>query len=136
MGLTCFQNICSDGEKATQDQFYLIAADPHDGKVEDKLNEVINAKYEAGILKPYNYVNGYARLQRYMDQQYVTPLFSQQVLYPSLTYPCFFSMTPSSRQRILNVMGAFRPAFRDVAQALTDVDLILVEEAFERLLLV
>lgn len=45
-------------------------------------------------------------------------------------------MSPSSRQRILNVMGAFRPAFRDVAQALTDVDLILVEEAFERLLLV
>ncbi|CDH60693.1 potential fungal zinc cluster transcriptionfactor [Lichtheimia corymbifera JMRC:FSU:9682] len=103
----------NDGDKATQDQFYLIAADPHDGKVEDKLNEVINAKYEAGILKPYNYVNGYARLQRYMDQH----------------------MTPSSRQRILNVMGAFRPAFRDVAQALTDVDLILVEEAFERLLL-
>jgi hypothetical protein len=33
-------------------------------------------------------------------------------------------------------MGTFRPAFRDVAQSLTDVDLILVEEAFERLLLV
>jgi hypothetical protein len=45
-------------------------------------------------------------------------------------------MTASSRQRILNVMGTFRPAFRSVAQSLTDVDLILVEEAFERLLLV
>jgi hypothetical protein len=33
-------------------------------------------------------------------------------------------------------MGTFRPAFRSVAQSLTDVDLILVEEAFERLLLV
>lgn len=33
-------------------------------------------------------------------------------------------------------MGTFRPAFRDVAQSLTDIDLILVEEAFERLLLV
>lgn len=64
------RNTYSEDDKATQDQFYLIAADPHDGKVEDKLNEVINAKYEAGILKPYNYVNGYARLQRYMDQQY------------------------------------------------------------------
>lgn len=45
-------------------------------------------------------------------------------------------MSASSRQRILNVMGTFRPAFRSVAQSLTDIDLILVEEAFERLLLV
>lgn len=47
----------------------------------------------------------------------------------------FFSMSASTRQRILNVMGTFRPAFRSVAQSLTDIDLILVEEAFERLLL-
>lgn len=46
------------------------------------------------------------------------------------------SMSASTRQRILNVMGTFRPAFRSVAQSLTDIDLILVEEAFERLLLV
>lgn len=52
-----------------QDQFFLTAADPKDGLIEDRLNEVINAKYQAGFLKPYNYVNGYARLQRYMDQQ-------------------------------------------------------------------
>ncbi|KAI8334304.1 hypothetical protein BC941DRAFT_504233 [Chlamydoabsidia padenii] len=97
----------------TRDKFFLTAADPKDGKLEDRLNEVINAKYEAGFLKPYNYVNGYARLQRYMDKY----------------------MSPDSRQRILNVMGTFRPTFRDVAQSLTDVDLILVEEAFERLLL-
>lgn len=44
-------------------------------------------------------------------------------------------MSASTRQRILNVMGTFRPAFRSVAQSLTDIDLILVEEAFERLLL-
>lgn len=47
----------------------------------------------------------------------------------------YYSMSASSRQRILNVMGTFRPAFRSVAQSLTDIDLILVEEAFERLLL-
>ncbi len=45
------------------------------------------------------------------------------------------SMSNISKQRILNVMGTFRPAFRAVAQSLTDIDLILVEEAFERLLL-
>ncbi|CAO3627643.1 unnamed protein product [Mucor hiemalis] len=96
-----------------RDQFFLTAADPKDGNVEDRLNEVINAKFQAGILKPYNYVNGYARLQRYMEQH----------------------MNSDSRQRILNVMGMFRPTFRDVAQSLTDIDLILVEESFERLLL-
>ncbi|KAI8881169.1 hypothetical protein K501DRAFT_324613 [Backusella circina FSU 941] len=96
-----------------EDRFFLTAADPKDGKLEDRLNEVINAKYQAGFLKPYNYVNGYARLQRYMDQH----------------------MSSDSRQRILRVMGMFRPTFRDVAQSLTDIDLILVEEAFERLLL-
>ncbi|KAG1053427.1 hypothetical protein G6F43_004496 [Rhizopus delemar] len=95
------------------ERFFLTAADPSDGKLEDRLTEVINAKYEAGFLKPYNYVNGYARLQKYMDS----------------------NMSASSRQRILNVMGTFRPAFRSVAQSLTDIDLILVEEAFERLLL-
>ncbi|CEG75334.1 Putative YALI0E10087p [Rhizopus microsporus] len=96
-----------------QDQFFLTAADPKDGKPEERLNEVINAKYQAGFLKPYNYVNGYARLQRYMEHH----------------------MSSDSRQRILNVMGMFRPTFRQVAQSLTDIDLILVEEAFERLLL-
>lgn len=52
-----------------QDQFFLTAADPKDGNLEDRLNEVINAKYQAGFLKPYNYVSGYARLQRYIEQQ-------------------------------------------------------------------
>ncbi|KAI8368135.1 uncharacterized protein BYT42DRAFT_595588 [Radiomyces spectabilis] len=32
-------------------------------------------------------------------------------------------------------MGIFRPAFQNVAQALSDIDLIMVEEGFERLLL-
>ncbi|KAI8646910.1 hypothetical protein BD408DRAFT_409417 [Parasitella parasitica] len=100
-------------EVNSTEKFFLTAADPSDGRLEDRLTEVINAKYEAGFLKPYNYVNGYARLQKYMDSY----------------------MSASTRQRILNVMGTFRPAFRSVAQSLTDIDLILVEEAFERLLL-
>jgi hypothetical protein len=47
-----------------------------------------------------------------------------------------YSMSDISKQRIVNVMGTFRPAFRKVARSLTDIDLVLVEEAFERLLLV
>ncbi|KAF9127804.1 hypothetical protein BGW39_005623 [Mortierella sp. 14UC] len=97
----------------TTEKFFLTAADPSDGTNEDRLTQVINAKFEAGFLKPYNFVNGYSRLQKYMDT----------------------NMSNISRQRILNVMGTFRPAFRSVAQSLTDIDLVLVEEAFERLLL-
>lgn len=62
-------------------------------------------------------------------------LFNDSRLY--IFFFClYFSMSNISRQRILNVMGTFRPAFRSVAQSLTDIDLVLVEEAFERLLLV
>jgi hypothetical protein len=55
-----------------------------------------------------------------------------------ITYNLLFcsSMTNLSRQRILSSLGTFRPAFRNVAQSLTDIDLVLVEENFERLLLV
>jgi len=94
------------------ERFLLRAADPADGSAEDRLTEIINAKYEAGLLKPHNYANGYARFQRFME----------------------LNMTSANRKRILAVMGTFPPAFRKVAQSLTDLDLLLVEESFERLL--
>lgn len=46
-----------------------------------------------------------------------------------------FSMNQSSKQRIVKPLSIFRPAFRAVAQSLKDIDLVLVEEAFERMLL-
>lgn len=95
------------------EKFFLTAADPQLESPEDRLKSVINAKVEAGLMKPFNYVRGYARLQKYMDQ----------------------NMSPDSRSRILAPLSTFRPAFRAIAKRLTDVDLILVEEAFERLLL-
>ncbi|KAJ3108653.1 hypothetical protein HDU97_000509 [Phlyctochytrium planicorne] len=98
---------------SSTEKFVLTAADPGDGTYDDRLNQVITAKFEAGLLKPYNYVNSYARLQKWMETH----------------------MSPASRARILNVMGVFRPKFRWIAQSLTDIDLVLVEEAFERLLL-
>ncbi|CAG8676275.1 560_t:CDS:2 [Cetraspora pellucida] len=97
----------------TTEKFLLTAADPSDGTSEDRLTQVINAKYEAGFLKPYNYVNGYARLAQYMENH----------------------MSNLSRQRILNSLSIFRPSFRNVALSLTDIDLVVVEGVFERLLL-
>lgn len=57
--------------EVAKERYLLTAADPA-GEVspEERLKEVINAKVDAGILKPFNYVKGYARLQRYMEVQY------------------------------------------------------------------
>ncbi|KAH7090957.1 hypothetical protein BKA62DRAFT_724449 [Auriculariales sp. MPI-PUGE-AT-0066] len=94
------------------EKFFLAAADLPTGSRESRLNRVIHAKYEAGLLKPYNYATGYARLSRWMDR-----------------------LSPKAKQQILQPLGVLRPKFREVAQSLTDMDLVLIEEAFERLLL-
>ncbi|KAG2141375.1 uncharacterized protein EDB93DRAFT_1252514 [Suillus bovinus] len=70
-------------------------------------------KYEAGLLKPYDYVKGYARLSRWMDR----------------------NVSRQSKQQILQPLSVLRPKFRAVAQSLRDIDLVFIEEAFERLLL-
>ncbi|KAJ2689850.1 Transcription factor [Coemansia spiralis] len=105
-------NNSSEGVTQTE-RFLLTAADPSDGTSEDKLRQIINAKYQAGFLKPYNYVSGYTRMQRFMETN---------VSQPNII-------------RILEVLNTFRPTFRSIAQALDDLDLLLVEEGFERLLL-
>lgn len=99
---------------SARDKFFLTAADPTtEISPEERLKQVIKAKLEAGLLQPYNYAKGYARLQSYMDNY----------------------MNVSSRQRILKPLSIFRPAFRAIARTLKDVDLVLVEESFERMLL-
>lgn len=45
-------------------------------------------------------------------------------------------MSDTSKRRILNVLGSFTPSIRQLASSLNDLDMVLVEEAFEHLLLV
>ena len=52
-----------------KERFFLTAADQASGSRDERLNRVIRSKYEAGLLKPYNYVKGYARLSRWMDRK-------------------------------------------------------------------
>lgn len=52
------------------ERFLLTAADQESGSRDERLSRVIHSKYEAGLLKPYNYVKGYARLSRWMDRKY------------------------------------------------------------------
>lgn len=51
------------------ERFLLTAADQEDGTRDERLARVIHAKYEAGLLKPFNYVKGYARLLRWMERK-------------------------------------------------------------------
>ncbi|GAA6037953.1 hypothetical protein JCM8097_009506 [Rhodosporidiobolus ruineniae] len=95
------------------ERFLLTAADQKDGSRSDRLARVIHAKFEAGLLRPYNHVAGYTRLMKWMSA----------------------NMSASSRQRTLHTLSEFRPTFRAIASGLTDLDLVFIEEAFERLLL-
>ncbi|KAG1850853.1 hypothetical protein DFJ58DRAFT_729144 [Suillus subalutaceus] len=93
--------------------FLLTAADQESGTRDERLSRVIRSKHEAGLLKPDDYVKGYARLSRWMDRNVSRPL----------------------KQQILQPLSVLRPKFRAVAQSLRDIDLVFIEEAFERLLL-
>ncbi|QRV99107.1 Fungal Zn(2)-Cys(6) binuclear cluster domain [Ceratobasidium sp. AG-Ba] len=95
------------------EKFLLTAADQEPGTRDERLARVIHAKYEAGLLRPYNYVKGYARLSRWMDH----------------------NMSNESKKQIIQPLSVLRPKFRAIAQSLTDIDLVFIEEAFERLLL-
>ncbi|KAI9880694.1 MAG: hypothetical protein M1830_001327 [Pleopsidium flavum] len=100
-------------EKA-RETYYMTAADPSGTDTpEERMNKLLKAKYDAGMLKPFNYVKGYARLNQYMDQH----------------------MQPASRQKILRQLDKFRPKFRERMQTLTDIELVLVEMWFERSLM-
>ncbi|KIJ07186.1 hypothetical protein PAXINDRAFT_140170, partial [Paxillus involutus ATCC 200175] len=90
------------------EKFLLTAADQESGSRDERLNRVIRSKYEAGLLKPYDYVKGYARLSRWMDR----------------------NVSRQSKQQILQPLSVLRPKFRAVAQSLRDIDLVFIEEAF------
>ncbi|KJZ71962.1 hypothetical protein HIM_08642 [Hirsutella minnesotensis 3608] len=95
-------------------QYYLQAADPSGNEnAEERMARLLRAKYEAGLLKPFNYINGYARLGKYLDGH----------------------IAPSSKQKILRTINQFRPKFREKAQGLTDMQLVYVEMWFEKQLM-
>lgn len=97
-----------------REKYYMTAADPAGtDSPEERMQKLLKAKYDAGLLKPFNYVNGYARLNKFMEK----------------------TMKPSSRHKILMQLDRFRPKFRERMQSLTDIELVLVEMWFERSLM-
>lgn len=97
-----------------RETYYMTAADPSGSDApEERMNKLLKAKYDAGMLRPFNYVMGYYRLNCYMEQH----------------------MKPNSRQKILRQLDRFRPKFRERIESLTDIELVLVEMWFERSLM-
>jgi hypothetical protein len=73
----------------------------------------MKAKYDAGMLKPFNYVKGYARLQQFMER----------------------NLQSYSRSTIVRQLDRFRPKFRERMHNLSDMQLVYVEMYFERSLM-
>ncbi|KAL1647430.1 Transcription factor [Diplodia intermedia] len=97
-----------------REAYYMTAADPAGNDTpEERMNKLLKAKFDAGMLKPFNYIKGYARLYQYMERNF-------QAI---------------SRQKILRCMDRFRPKFRERVQTLTDIELVRVEMWFERRLM-
>lgn len=102
-----------DSDKARR-EYYLQAADPSGNDTpEERMQRLLKAKYNAGLLKPFNYIKGYQRLSAYLDR----------------------TISTASKQKILRMLNQFRPKFREKAQALTDMELVIVEMWFEKQLL-
>jgi hypothetical protein len=97
-----------------RERYLMTAADPAgNDSPEERMNKLLKAKMDAGLLKPFNYVKGYARLNQYMEQNL------QQI----------------SRVRILRQLDRFRPKFRERMQKLTDMELVRVEMWFDKSLM-
>jgi hypothetical protein len=96
-------------------EYYLQAADPSgDEDPAQRMMRVLKAKHEAGLLKPFNYVKGYTRLNNYLDSH---------------------SVSKASKQRIRRQLDSFRPEFRKKTQGLGDLELIAIEMWFESTLM-
>lgn len=95
-------------------EYYMTAADPAgDESPQERLKKLLTAKYNAGLLAPFNYALGYNRLNKFMERH----------------------VSPENRKKVLGSLNRFRPIFRERAQNLTDVELVMVEVGLERMLM-
>lgn len=51
----------------------MAAADQPNGTRASRLAQVIKAKYDAGLLKPYDYAKGYERMNKWMESGRAAP---------------------------------------------------------------
>ncbi|KAI9637874.1 uncharacterized protein MKK02DRAFT_23232 [Dioszegia hungarica] len=144
------------------ERYFLAAADQPSGPRSSRLAQVIKAKYDAGLLKPYDYVKGYERMKGWMDsgranpraesvpasapgsprqgagaagRAGMKPLTAVNSSTPQSVSVTSKGISADSRRRIWAAMNGFRPKFRQIARTLDEVDLVFIEEAMERWML-
>jgi len=91
---------------------YFLTASCSNTTSDEILDEIIRTKYEAGYIKPYNYVYGYTKLNSYIKK-----------------------FTVENQKTIYHIWDSLRLLFRDGMYNATEMDLLFIEESFERLLL-
>jgi len=97
-----------------REKYLTTAADPAGtDSPEERMDKLLKTKMDAGLLRPFNYVKGYARLNQYMEQ----------------------NLKQTSRVRVLRQLDRFRPKFRERMEKLTDVDLVRIEMWFDKSLM-
>lgn len=100
---------------SAKENFFLTAAAPSAVlHAKERLTEVIKAKLDAGLLKPYDYSKGYDRIHDFLTES---------------------SATMVNKQKIYKVLNDLRPQYVKITSKLKSVELVLVEESFEVMLL-
>ncbi|OMJ28453.1 Regulator of drug sensitivity 2 [Smittium culicis] len=107
------QNISSvEQKKQMLEPYYLSVLNLEDSSPEEKLRQILSSKYTTGVLKPFNYVNGYLRMHRFMEK----------------------NMSSASVTKLVGILSIYRSTFMSIIKTLTDVDVLVSEVAFEKLL--
>ncbi|OMJ20209.1 Regulator of drug sensitivity 2, partial [Smittium culicis] len=107
------QNISSvEQKKQMLEPYYLSVLNLEDSSSEEKLRQILSSKYTTGVLKPFNYVNGYLRMHRFMEK----------------------NMSSASVTRLVGILSIYRSTFMSIIKSLTDADVLVSEVAFEKLL--
>ncbi|OMJ16731.1 Regulator of drug sensitivity 2 [Smittium culicis] len=107
------QNISSvEQKKQMLEPYYLSVLNLEDSSSEEKLRQILSSKFTTGVLKPFNYVNGYLRMHRFMEK----------------------NMSSASVTRLVGILSIYRSTFMSIIKSLTDADVLVSEVAFEKLL--
>ncbi|SGZ41751.1 uncharacterized protein HGUI_03952 [Hanseniaspora guilliermondii] len=100
---------------SAKEKFFLTAAAPSAVlHARERLTEVIKAKLDAGLLKPYDYRKGYDRLHDFLSCS---------------------GTTIKNKKRIYKVLNEIRGKYAEIINNLKSYELVLVEESFEVMLL-
>ncbi|OLY85381.1 Regulator of drug sensitivity 2 [Smittium mucronatum] len=102
----------SDDKIRMLENYYLSSLNLEDSAPEEKLRQILSIKYSSGVLKPFNYVNGYLRMHRFMEK----------------------NMSSASVTKLIGILSVYRSTFMMIIKSLTDADVLVSEVAFEKLL--